>query len=514
MDGDLWKEFSQVFSGYSQAYGKFSTGRVDERGKTTGRAETVRGEPTEQLWRSHLDGAGVGLGVIALRDDNTVKFAAIDIDKYNIDHTALEKKIAKFKLPLIVCRSKSGGAHCYLFAKEPIDAQLVRDKLASWASILGFGGVEVFPKQSYRARAEDIGNWINLPYYNASKGNRFAIKEGNGQSLRSFLDMVKERQVTAEQFSAIKDPVAEAETDDKEGHFTGAPPCLKFFLVNGGIPEGMRNEGMFNVACYLRKRFPDNWQDMVPRYNDLVCSPPLKLNEINTLVKSVERKDYELKCNGPHCNKKKCRSCEFGLGDTAHDGDRPDITSITKYDGDPVLWGLDVEGVRIMCDSETLLSQQGFNKLCMEKINRVPGTISKSKWEKYIDSLLKNADTVPVPEDASPAGMFINLFETFCTVTNRQAKVLDEVLQNKPFRDKAEGVIYFKAQALFEFLDERKFKYKTPHQIWTWVRELCGGEHKKKRIKGKQVWVWSIKDSFEDVQQNEELRSNVPKVEF
>ena len=35
-----------------------------------------------------------------------------------------------------MCRSKSGGAHIFLFAKEPTQAKLIRDKLIEWAGEL------------------------------------------------------------------------------------------------------------------------------------------------------------------------------------------------------------------------------------------------------------------------------------------------------------------------------------------------------------------------------------------
>ena len=44
------------------------------------------------------------------------------------------------KLPLIVCRSKSGGAHVFLFTSDYVSAKLLmRDKLNDRA-VLGYGG--------------------------------------------------------------------------------------------------------------------------------------------------------------------------------------------------------------------------------------------------------------------------------------------------------------------------------------------------------------------------------------
>jgi len=52
----------------------------------------------------------------------------IDIDTYPFDHLSLIKKIREEQLPLIVFRSKSGGAHVYCFIKEFVPAILMRNK--------------------------------------------------------------------------------------------------------------------------------------------------------------------------------------------------------------------------------------------------------------------------------------------------------------------------------------------------------------------------------------------------
>ena len=41
------------------------------------------------------------------------------------------------KLPLIVCRSKSGGAHVFLFTSDYVSAKLMRDKLVQIRAVLG-----------------------------------------------------------------------------------------------------------------------------------------------------------------------------------------------------------------------------------------------------------------------------------------------------------------------------------------------------------------------------------------
>lgn len=167
---ELWERFANLFRGYENAYGTFDIKRVNDKGKSDGKAVTIHGQLTEDLWIGHLAGSRAGIGAVPLRIDNTCYFGVIDIDKYNINLEDLSRRLVKDQIPMVVCRSKSGGAHVYMFFKEPVEAELLREKLSTIASFLGYGDSEIFPKQSSRVDpVKDIGNWINLPYYNTSK---------------------------------------------------------------------------------------------------------------------------------------------------------------------------------------------------------------------------------------------------------------------------------------------------------------------------------------------------------
>jgi hypothetical protein len=61
-----------------------------------------------------------------------MQMGCIDIDTYPFDHKNFIKKIRDKNLPLILFRSKSGGAHNILFTKEYVPASLMRDRLKRW----------------------------------------------------------------------------------------------------------------------------------------------------------------------------------------------------------------------------------------------------------------------------------------------------------------------------------------------------------------------------------------------
>ena len=130
-------KFKQIFSGLTIAYGQYQPGDRGENGKQQGKAFIVRKNVNDGLWSDHLAGRGPALGIIPITDTNDCRWGCIDIDEYNFDHAGLIKSIRDHKLALIVCRSKSGGAHVFLFTKENIPASLMQSKLREMATILG-----------------------------------------------------------------------------------------------------------------------------------------------------------------------------------------------------------------------------------------------------------------------------------------------------------------------------------------------------------------------------------------
>src|SRR5207249_1100708 len=106
-----FKRFHTLFAGLETSHGVYN-GLTENRedGKILGTdRRTVRGPVTLELWEQHLTGKN-GLGVVPIRSDSTVVFGAIDIDVYaELSHAQLAKTLRNAKIPLVVCRSKSGG---------------------------------------------------------------------------------------------------------------------------------------------------------------------------------------------------------------------------------------------------------------------------------------------------------------------------------------------------------------------------------------------------------------------
>jgi hypothetical protein len=73
--------------------------------------------------------------------------------------------------------------------QKTIASKLVRNKLTEMAALIGHSTSEIFPKQSSISLEKgDLGNFLNLPYYNRNKSVRYASKKmQHQQHWKSFL---------------------------------------------------------------------------------------------------------------------------------------------------------------------------------------------------------------------------------------------------------------------------------------------------------------------------------------
>jgi uncharacterized protein DUF5906/TOTE conflict system primase-like protein len=307
-----------LFAGLERVYGRYvvpADTKPDEHGKKLGRRATVKETVTPSVWCRHVSGKdGFGIGIVPIRDDDSCVFGAIDIDVYPFDHRPLIANVERLGLPLIVCRTKSGGAHCYAFTSEPVPAKLMRAKLTAWAAALGHPGVEIFPKQDRLTGPDDCGSWINIPY-NGRHPTRYAFKpDGTAMKVDEFLAAADVKKSTGAQLAAWKQPPAAIVEDDL---WTGAPPCLRTLAVKGF--GDWQNNGLFNIAVYLKKRHgKDGLADRLALYDERFMSPPAGPKDVRTIAKSVARKQYFYKCHDQPivsvCEKEACRDCAFGIG--------------------------------------------------------------------------------------------------------------------------------------------------------------------------------------------------------
>jgi len=443
-------KFKNIFEGLTIAYGQYQKGENGENGKQKGKAFIVRQQVTRELFENHIKGVGPALGIIPITEKNNCKWGCIDIDEYNVDHKSLISNIKNLKFPLVVCRSKSGGAHVFLFAKEYVPAVRMQTTLKKMAKSLGYEGSEIFPKQTeILVERGDTGNFLNLPYYNETKGLRYAISDkGSACSLQEFFGLYDLFAVSEKQIKEIK-----FEEKQIEESFPSGPPCLNK-LASTGFGEGSRNNALFNIAVYFKQAKPDTWEDELVKANIKYMDPALSNSEVQQLIKSVNRKGYDkYRCKDAPinavCQSGLCRTKRFGVG--FGEEEMPILGNLTKYTSKPPQWFLDVNSQRIELKSEQLYSSPLFALACLDQANLVVPVPKAKDWKQYyLKPLLQNVQEIEPLESLDSTNVILDLLQDW--TTNRQsARTIDDVFNKLPFTDADREFTYFRMEDFYNF---------------------------------------------------------------
>jgi hypothetical protein len=291
----LQPRFAALFDGLKVAHG-------------TGKGQWIKRPLRPDDWVKHLNGEGVGIGVAPLRPDNTVMFAAIDLDEPDFEAA---REMQKY-IPGVtwIERSRSGNAHIWVFFKSPCPAWVAMGILREATLAAGKKGVEVFPKNPDFARVR-LGNYINLPFHGACRpviGYRDAGAGGAGRDypdglpLPDFLDLAEgnlndpvdwERRAAFMQLS----PPSERKTSAQFGSQKNLHICAEHIISGaaGTIPHGHQNATLFMLAKCLT-----NWEqvdhdetlDMMRSTAADLFDPVPPDAEIRRILTNVERAQY------------------------------------------------------------------------------------------------------------------------------------------------------------------------------------------------------------------------------
>ena len=449
------QNFRKIFEGNNSAYGQLIlTGETTNKGKAIGKAFIKREPIPDQLWQDHLDGKDPALGVIPINEENMCRWGCIDVDEYNLDHKKLAASIKSHKFPVVMFRSKSGGAHLFLFTTEFIAASLMQAKLKMMSEALGFGGSEIFPKQTeILVERGDTGNFLNLPYHGGIRGLRYAFNnEGNAASLEAFYTIYEEWVQTPEQIQEII--VTKAAEVSNEA-FKDGPPCLNK-LADEGFGEGSRNNGLFNIAMYHKQASPDDWQDAVSKSNQTYFDPPLPYQEVNALINS-----------------------------------------------NPPQWFLNVVGKRIELKTEQLHNPNLFAIAVLDQANVVSPIPKAKDWrEVFLKPLMLNLQQIDPLESLNANNQIENLLYDY-TVHRAKARTKDDILNKTAWTD--EGFCYFRMEDFYAFAKRNNWemdKTKT-YNLITQLKDIFVGEIRMqlKNQTPRVVKINSMKDNGAEVSQ-------------
>ena len=445
-------KFKTIFEGNNSAYGQLIlSGETSDKGKAVGKAFIKREPIPDHLWEEHIAGKEPALGVIPINEQNMCRWGCIDVDEYNLSHAKIIKDIKKLKFPLVTFRSKSGGAHLFLFAKEFISAALMQSKLKMMSEALGFGGSEIFPKQTeILVERGDTGNFLNLPYHGDTLGFRYTfLEDGEEACLEEFYAIYDAAVQTKEQIQSIV--VKESVT--KHEAFKDGPPCLNK-LAEEGFGEGSRNNALFNVAVFHKQANPDNWEDKVMEDNTKWMNPPLSFQEVKALLASVGKRGYDkYRCKDQPicgvCNPALCRKKKFGVG--FEEEQMPEMDTLTKINSYPPQWFLNVAGKRIELKTEQLHNPNLFAIAVLDQANIVSPIPKAKDWrEIYLKMMMTQLEEIEPLESLNNNEQLENLLYDF-TVHRSQARTKEDILNKAAWTDDEKEVTLFKMDDFYAF---------------------------------------------------------------
>ena len=492
-----------LFTGFSGAHGTHGVPEQDPdsvKWNIKRSARTPREPVTLDLWKQHIAGTRP-LGVIPIREDNSCSWGSIDIDDYETDILTIVATVERMNLPLVPCRSKSGGLHLFLFTTEPVPAAAIQRYLKEIAAQLGWANSEIFPKQTeIFVDRGDLGNWMVMPYFGGDFDGKLYMqrglkKTGGEQEIEEFLAFAQKMRVTPDQLVIKKrrtnpvTPGGGVMVTDPNEPFADGPPCLQY-LARGGIKPGGQNNTLMMMGIYFKKKDPMGWKGLLEQANHTLLNPPGATDALATVIRSLDHKDYTYTCKtepmASHCNSQICRMRKHGVGQA---GAFPIISGVSKLDTDPPVWFVDVEDRRLEMKTETLYVYSKFQMLCMDKLNRTYMGLKQADWLAAVGTAMQNINIIPSPPEVGKQGIFEELLGEF--LTNRQrGESIEDILRGRPWEDQEAGRHYFQLKDLDRFIKrEGGDKDLTRGQITSSIKKL-GGDSKFLTIKksGRNCW--------------------------
>ena len=477
------KNFIDIFTGLQRAHGCTYVEKKNADGtKIKGKSFVKREPVTTKLWEDHLNGIEPSLGIIPIDENNQCRWGCIDVDKYNLDHKKLINLINNYQLPLTMCRSKSGGAHIFLFTTVPVEAKLMRDKLTSISAFLGFGNAEVFPKQVELKSEDDTGNFLNLPYFNCKKTTRYAFNfKGEAITISQFFLAIK--RLTPDELDKIELKRPASEFDD-------GPPCIES-LTQNKLDDG-RDRVIYQFIQYAKRKWPEEWQKHINAFNYKYFNPPLDDRVVQDKIKYHEKKELGFKCNEEpmcnHCDKKLCLTRPFGIkGQSLF----PDLNDLQKINLDEPYYYVNVDGERVkLKDTSYLQEQRLFQRAVMEQVNKVPPTLKKKEFNDMVKLLFAGIEIIEPPRGSSKVEQLLDHLEEYCTDRTAAGATKEDMMFGLVWTH--ENIHHFIFREFFnKYLVKRRWseKYDETQML---LRDKCGCNIKREMIGKKNKTVMTI----------------------
>jgi len=478
--------FKDLFMGNIHNYGLHKYSFSEDGKKEKGTNNTITNKLVTMVqYQKHLTGK-MGLGIIPINEESKCKFAVIDIDVYDKNFKPYLDAIDRNNFPLIPFYSKSGGLHIYVFFKTLTKAKDAVDRLQKISRILGITlfvkqykneALEIFPKQ-IKLNAGQIGNWINLPYYDAEDTKQGLIRNGSVLNFSEALTIIQMNLTTIEELDILLEDLS----------FNDAPPCLQTLYLLSMLDENNgRNNYLFSFGVYLKKKDENYFEQAVMNINRTLKTP-LETQEVEgTVLSSLRKKDYTYKCTvSPcldFCDKKICQIRKYGIGKEGGYFSNLIFGNMTQYEAAAPYYEWEVktqedEKFKILRfkNEDEIIKQDTFLKLCFRTLHFLPFKMKQVEWFKLVNQNLIPENlkilTINEQDDTSPLVRFKHLFYDFLT-TRAPANTKGQILAKRVYFDVEKEKYYFRTKDLIEFLyDYKSFKLFTSGEIHGMLRDI------------------------------------------
>ena len=184
-----------------------------------------------------------------------------------------------------------------------------------------------------------------------------------------------------------------------------------------------------------------------------------------------------------------CKTRKYGVGTT---GISNDLSSLTKINGDPPIWILNVDGNRVELTTNGLTAQSQFQRECVAQVNKFPVMVNQRAWQTRIQLLLDNVTIVEVPPDATLKGEFEDLLHAFCC-ERAKGEEKEDILQGVGVW--LDSRVFFQVKDLKKHLSVNDFNHYTSNRITLRLQDL-NAEKMFWRVRGKGVHVWSLPQAY------------------
>ena len=357
---ELIKQFRDFFQGRQNAFAEQTE---------DGRYIKVDNNITNKHIIDHLSGLKTYAMYLINPNEQRCWHTVIDIDAEDnhILQTLVNacNKIGIKSNQLLIEFSGNKGFHIWLRYEQAIDAK----KAQSIGNIIIQSTdipdevkriIEIFPKQE-KVDKSSYGNAIKLPlckHKKSKKSSYFIDSElnriENGIEELEMIKFISEEEVEfiltefGEYLNDKKNDEAKVKENKENRKYCDIfPPCINSILEKG-IDEGRRNKVAFLLTQHLNKHgFLEDVTKNILNYWNTKNKPPLPTKEMENVIKSVSKNDYNYKLCGnelikdfcfPNCPKnKKNTSSQFSDPITVKDILEKEYPNKESYWGDSII---------------------------------------------------------------------------------------------------------------------------------------------------------------------------------